>query len=165
MRLKTGLKIPDSVSSPQDLTALLLEMREYARWFAHESIKKRAGAQHASEEPAISPAASELVHDLKASKSLDRQGLDLVIETLEEYKKAAPSLTITLPAPPTNGLKTSLVAWCRENVAPNVLITFRFNTALLGGMIVQCGSRVFDWSFRRQLLAARANFPEVLRRV
>ena len=159
------LKIPDSVSSPQDLAALLLEMREYARWFAHESIKKRVNAKHASDAPVISPAATELVRGLESKKPLDRQSLDALIETLEDYKKAAPSLTITLPAPPTNSLKTTLVAWCRKNIAPDILVTFRFNSALLGGMIVHYGSRVFDWSFRRQLLVARERFPEVLRRV
>jgi len=159
MKLKHDPKIPDSVSSPQDLAALLLEMREYARWFAHESIKKRVNAKHTSDAPAMSAAATQLVRDL------DQKGLDTLIETLEDYKKSAPSLTITLPAPPTNGLKITLVAWCRENIAPNVLVTFRFNSALLGGMTVHFGSRVFDWSFRRQLLAGRERFPEVLRRV
>lgn len=153
------LKIPSTVYSPQDLVVLLLEIREYARWFAHESIKKRAGAKRKSEAPALSPAAAQLTSDL------DQRSLDALIETLEDYKRAAPSLTITLPAPPTSSLKTTLVAWCRENIAPNVLVTFRFNSALLGGMIVTFGSRVFDWSFRRQLLAAKAGFPEVLRRV
>lgn len=159
------LRVPDSVSSPQDLAALLLEMREYARWFGHESIKRRAGASHISHPPLISPAAQELVDGLESKKSLDQKGLDTLIATLEDYKKASPSLTITLAAPPTNGLKTTLVAWCRANIAPNVLVTFRFNSALLGGMIVHFGSRVFDWSFRRQLLGARETFPEVLRRV
>jgi F0F1-type ATP synthase delta subunit len=144
---------------------LLLEIRDYARWFAHESIKKRVNADHVSDAPDISPAATVLIRDMVDKKSLDQKNLDTLIETLEEYKKTAPSLTITLSAPPTGGIKNSLVAWCRENIAPNVLVTFRFNSALLGGMILHSGSRVFDWSFRRQLLAARANFPEVLRRV
>jgi hypothetical protein len=155
-------KLPASISSPQDLTTLVLEMREYARWSHHESIKKRAGVKHSSDAPATSPAASELIRTLK---SPDDKDFDTLIETLESYKTNAPTMTITLPAPPTNGLKTTLVGWCRENIAPNILVSFKFNSALLGGMTVTFGSRVFDWSFRRQLLAAREQFPEVLRRV
>lgn len=159
------LKIPDTVSSPQDLAVLLLEMHDYTRWFAHESIKKRVNAKHTSEAPTLSPAADQLISDLEHKKSLTQQNLDALVETLEEYKKTAPSLTITLPAPPTNSLKATLVGWCRENITPNVLVTFRFNSALLGGMTLHFGSRVFDWSFRRQLLANKERFPEVLRNV
>jgi len=62
-------------------------------------------------------------------------------------------------------IQKNLVNWCRENIAPNILITFQFNATLLGGMVIRHGSNIFDWSFRRQILAARNNFPEVLRRV
>jgi hypothetical protein len=32
-------------------------------------------------------------------------------------------------------------------------------------MVVVHGSRIYDWSFRRQILATREKFPEVLRNV
>ena len=53
---------------------------------------------------------------------------------------------------------------CRP-VAPDVLVNFQFNATILGGMVVRYGSHVYDWSFRRQILAKRDTFPEVLRRV
>ncbi len=159
------LKLPDSVASSQDLTALLLEVRTYARWFTHESIKKRVDVKHSSEPPTLSLATTELIRAWETKKALDSQSLDGLIEALEAYADTARSITITLSAPPTNGLKATLVAWCRANIAPNILVTFQFNATLMGGMVVRYGSRVFDWSFRRQLLAARDRFPEVLRRV
>lgn len=153
------LKLPSSVASQQDLGALEREVREYARWFAHEAIKKRSGVKHASEPPALSTGAKELV------RGAEQAQLEEIIETLKTYATGAPSITITLAAPPPNSLKTTLIAWCRENIAPNILVNFRFNSALLGGMVVHSGSRVFDWSFRRQVLENRDKFPEVLRRV
>lgn len=159
------LKLPDSISSPQDLTGLQLEMREYARWFAHDAMKKRVNVKHASEAPTLSPAATELLRSAGAGKSLTSQNIDELIKTLDVYKHSASTLTITLAAPPTNDIKKTLVSWCRENIAPDILVTFQFNSTILGGMVVRYGSRVFDWSFRRQILSARNNFPEVLRRV
>lgn len=159
------VRLPETISSPQDLAALILEMRSYASWFRHEDIKKRVSPKHASPPPALSRAATDLIRDLEAKKIHTAAGLDQLISQLESYKKTAPSLIITLPAPPPGSLKTTLVEWCRDTIAPNVMVSFRFNSTILGGMIVQCGSRVFDWSFRRQLLAARDDFPEVLRRV
>ena len=159
------LKLPSGVASAQDLTTLLAEIKDYSRWFAHEAIKKQVDAKHTSESPIMSKPAMELLKDWKASQQISQQSLETLINTLQDYIQTAPSITITLAASPTSGIKTSLVAWCRENIAGNILVAFQFNATLLGGMVVQHASHVYDWSFRRQLLAARQNFPEVLRRV
>jgi len=159
------LKLDDSVSSPQDLKSMIVEIREYARWFGHNSIKKRLDARHSSEPPALSPGARAILHEWNTKQPLSQKSLDGLISTLEKYHGTAPQLTITLAAPPANGLKKTLVVWCRDNIAPDVLVTFQFNATLLGGMVVRCGSHIFDWSFRRQLLANREQFPKVLRRV
>ncbi len=154
------LKLPDSIASSMDLSSLLIDLRNYSRWFAHESIKKQVNAKHVSEPPIVSDAATELIHH--CTNKVDIENL---INTLEKYRKSAPSITITLAAPPTNGVKITLVSWCRKNIAPDILVSFRFNSILLGGMVIRCGSRILDLSFRRKILAARQNFPEVLRHV
>jgi hypothetical protein len=159
------LKLPPSVASVQDLTSLTIEMREYSKWYAHEEIKKRVDAKHTSPAPVLSKSASELLREWKSIQKIDRQSLDLLITTLEDYGKKATNITITLAAAPSSGIKTSLVAWCRENLAPDIMVSFQFNATLLGGLVVRHGSHVYDWSFRRQILAARNTFPEVLRSV
>lgn len=159
-----SVKLPATISSPQDLTALVLELKEYGRWAAHEAIKKRVNAKHTSEAPQLSKAAEELLRQV-GKKELNRQHIDELITTLEHYRATAPTLTVTLAAPPTGGIKTTLVTWCRDNIAPNVLVNFQFSSAILGGMVVRSGSHIFDWSFRRQLLESRGKFPEVLRNV
>ena len=159
------LKLPPSVSSPQDLTSLILEIHDYARWFAHEAIKKRVSGSASSHAPLVSAGTEELLRSWALQNPLSTNSLTILITTLEEYKKTAPSLTVTLAAPPTNGIKMALVEWCRTNISPNILVSFSFNGTLLGGMVIRYGSRVFDWSFRRQILDGRSKFPEVLRRV
>lgn len=159
------LQLPSSVTSPQDLKALVLEIRQYARWFSHADVKKRVSDARTVEPPAISEAAEEILQKLSAGKPLSQEGLDKLIAALEDYENSAPRMTITLAAPPSGKLKKTLTDWCRENVEPGILVNFRFNSTLLGGMVVTYGSRIFDWSFRRQILAERGRFPEVLRNV
>lgn len=159
------LQLESSISSPQDLKSVILEIREYARWYSHNSIKKQVRAGHAADQPELSSAANALVHSWAAKNPLSTRSLDGLIAALQEYQETAQQMTITLAAPPTSGLKKTLVAWCRENIAPDVLVNFQFNATILGGMVVRYGSHIFDWSFRRQILDARTNFPEVLRRV
>jgi hypothetical protein len=160
------LNLPANVSSPQDLKAIILEIRQYAHWLGQYAIKKRVSNNSKSDAPpAISQTAVTLIEALTHEKQLSQAGLDELIASLETLAATAPRLTITLAAPPAGSLKKTLVTWCRQHIGPNVLVDFRFNSTLLGGMVVRYGSHVYDWSFRRQILAARGRFPEVLRRV
>ena len=156
------LKLPDSISSVQDVTALTLEVREYAKWFSHAAIMKKINNKNVSKQPTLSASANEMLRNWSNGKSLTRQNLDA---TLEKFKRTSETMTIVLAAPATNDIKRQLVAWCRKNVSDNILVTFQFNATLLGGMVVRYGSRIFDWSFRRKILANRGHFPEVLRNV
>lgn len=160
------LPLPDTVSSEQDLKSLILEIRDYARWAGQAAVKKKLHSKHAPPEaPELSAGAKQLVKEWTAKEPLSRESMDKLITALEEAGSKAPTVTITLAAPPTSGLKKTLVAWCRENVSPNVLVAFDFNSTLLGGMVVRHGSHIFDWSFRKQILTSKSKFPEVLRRV
>lgn len=157
------LTLPNSVSSRQDVQSLLLDVHEYARWFAHDAVKKRLRVKRSGEPPAISPAASEVIRDWGMLKPLSPATFDELVRALEEFQDAAPSITITLAAPAPGSLKKTLVDWCRKNIAPDILVNFEFNATLLGGIVVRCGSHLSDYSFRQQILDNRAKFPEILK--
>lgn len=159
------IKLPNNIASSEDLNDLLIELHDYSKWLNHQSIKKSMNVNTESKSPILSISAAELLHTIGEKKSINQSDLDQAIESIKKYIKQAPTITITLAAPPTNSIKINIVAWCRENLAPNILINFRFNKILLGGMVVRCGSRIFDWSFRRQILASSSKLPEVLRNV
>lgn len=158
-------KLPDTVSSIQDLQALIIEVREYTKWFSHAAILKKMNGKNVPNPPSLSPSTSEMIRSWANGKPLTRQNLDLLIIGLEKYKHSAENMTIILAAPATGDIKKQLVGWCRKNVSDNILVSFQFNATILGGMVVRYGSRIFDWSFRRQILANRTKFPEVLKNV
>lgn len=160
-----NINLPDTISSPQDLNALVLEVHDYARWFSHASVKKRVAGGAATEPPALTPAAVAVLHDWHTKDQVSTESLDKLAAFLQTAAEKAPIVHITLAAPPVAGLKKDLTQWCRQNLNKGVLVTFDFNATLLGGMIVRTGSRIFDWSFRRQILENRTKFPEVLRHV
>lgn len=157
--------LPPSICSEQDLEALIFELHSYVRWFTHNNIKHIVDAKNAVRPPELSQAALTMVRDTTTGALLSQDHLDELITALDTYKTTAPSMTITLAAPVGPTLKATLTKWCRDNLSPDILVNFRFNATLLGGMVVQYGSRIFDWSFRRAILANRARFPEILRHV
>lgn len=159
------LQLPDNVATGQDVQALVLEVRTYAKWYSQYAIKKRLRLKSARQEPDVSAAAKELIRDWAMQKPLSTASLDELVTALNSFESTAPQITITLAAPPTAGVKKTLVGWCRNKIAPNILVNFQFNAELLGGLVVRSGSHIFDWSFRRQILSAQDKFPEYLRRV
>ena len=159
------IKLDEDISSTHDLQAVIAETKDYAKWYSHNSMKKRLKSKHEAEQPYLSIAAKNMIRQYSDKNLVGRSSLDQLISTLEHFVKHAPQMTITLAAPPTVSIKKLLVSWCRDNLSHGVLVNFEFKTGLLGGMVVRSGSHIYDWSFRRQILEANAKFPEVLRRV
>jgi hypothetical protein len=159
------INLQDNIYSREDLREVILEVKKYAGWYAQTAIKMQVTKNNTYEEPAFSPVAVSIINQWAKENPISPKSLDALIQSLEDYAESAPVITITLAAPVPNSLKRVLVEWCRKNIAPNALIDVRFNATMLGGMVVQYGSHIHDWSFRRQILAERGKFPEVLRRV
>jgi F0F1-type ATP synthase delta subunit len=159
------LNLQDSVYSPQDLKAIILEVRKYAHWAAQYTVKMRVSNDKSDLTPTISQTTTKIIKEWAEQNPLNEKSIGELISSLEALEANSPRITITLPAAPGNSLKKTLVMWFRQNIDADILVDFHFNSTLLGGMVVRYGSHVYDWSFRRQILAARERFPEVLRRV
>lgn len=165
MKNNQALVLPDTIASPQDLMQLMQEVALYADWYAHESIHQRVVQKKGQAAPTISPSAQKVISDWDAQTPVSTKGFTELIAVLESYIQQAEVMTITLAAPVTQPVKDSLVAWCRNNISAHIFVSFRYNSTILGGLVVRHGSRIFDWSFKRQIIAASQNFVEVLRRV
>jgi hypothetical protein len=159
------INLQDNVASRQDLKAVVMDVRKYAQWYAQTTVKMKYSAAQSYELPVISPAATNIINEWNKEDPVSPKSLDELIMALDDFEASAPRMTITLAAPAPNSLKMTILKWCRENVAPNMLVDFKFNSTMLGGMVVQYGSHVYDWSFRQRILDARNKFPEVLRSV
>lgn len=159
------LTLPDSVASAQDLATILGDVHTYAKWASRELIKQKVSGKSTGPHPEISSDASAIIRAWSSGKALTQTNIDSLVKALEDYKKAAPTITITLAAVPSGEVKAKLVAWCRKEIAQDVLVSFRLNRNILGGMVVAYGSHIHDWSFRRKLLEAPKPFHEVLAHV
>jgi len=159
------LTLPETVASDQDLAALLSDVHTYAKWASRELIKQKVAGKSTGTQPALSPEAAAVIRSWGGGKALTAASIDSLVKALESYKKSAPTITITLAAVPSGEVKSKLVGWCRKNIDARVLISFRLNRNILGGMVVAYGSHIHDWSFRRKLMDAPKPFHEVLRSV
>jgi hypothetical protein len=157
--------LPNEISSLQDLRALIIDVQQYSKWFSQVSVKMKFNKGLQIEQPVFPAPAVQVISQWAGDKPLTKDRLDELIEGLKQVEENAPQISITLAAPASNGLKQSMVKWCRQNMSPDILVNFKFNATILGGMVVNYGSHIYDWSFRRKILANRDKFPEMLRHV
>jgi len=160
-----NMTIPDSVASMQDLNTVINDVNTYARWASRELIKQKVAGKSSGAQPLVSPEASQIIREWSGGKPVTQSSIEDLVKSLSDYKKTAPSVTITLAAVPSGEVKTKLVGWCRKELSPGMLVSFRLNRNILGGMVVAYGSHIHDWSFRRKLMDAQKPFHEVLAHV
>ncbi len=158
-----ALKLSPEIISSEDLRSVILELIGFAKWLRQNEIKMKVTNKPAPNKPSLSDAAAAILNQLDAKLSADQ--LDGLIKSLNDQFKSLPKASVTLAAMPGVSVKRQLAGWCRDNISPLLLIDFRYNAAILGGMVVNVGSRTFDWSFRRQLLEHKDKLAEAFLRV
>lgn len=149
------IKLTDQIISSDDLRQLIEELKDYIKWFNHEKISKKVSKSSTITKPEFSEQLNDLLslwHDKKEMSSLT---LDALMDELSDYIEKAPRMSITLAALPTTKIKIDLTQWCRKNVSPEILIDFKYNRTILGGMIISYKSHIYDLSYRRRLLASK----------
>lgn len=153
--------LPDSIASRQDVARLRTEVERYQSWSRQYQNAARRDIQYQREQPLLSEAASLLIRRWLEAK---QSSADL-IKTLAGIANQAPSITLTLAAPPPPTVQAELVKWVRSHIDKQMLVDFRWNSSIIGGMIAQTNNALYDWSHRNLLMGSREKLVERLRRV
>lgn len=158
-------KLSEQIITPDDLLSITNELRNYAKWYDHNAVKLKVLKSKDTNNVDLSSEAQDLLKQWIGSKPIDSKAIHSLISELEVQFTKVPKIRIVLPAVPSKGVKLSLSNWCRTNLSPDAIVDFKYNSLLLGGMVVYSGSRIFDWSFRRQILNDKDKLKEVITRV
>ena len=148
--------LPSSIYSPDHLRFCVDELNAYA-----EALHKRDRGGH-SPLPELSRESLDLLNEIKGADSSRSDVVEALAAELQRHLDAAPSVTLTLCATASHGLKTELVDWLRSNTAREVMVEFLVNPDIAGGMIIRTTNKVFDFSFRSKLLAQPERFTKLL---
>lgn len=127
---------------------------------ALESPRVAKGVKTALLEDALSGVAPrEFVNFLEAVVRRGRQGL--LSEIAAEYQGLLDVALnrvhagVTLATEPQTALRNDVVKRLRQSLGKDVRAHFRADPAILGGVVVRVGDRVYDGSLRRRLLVLK----------
>lgn len=153
-----SISLPATVASRQDVARLRTEVERYRAWIRQYKNAMKRDIHYQHEQPALSDAATILIRQwLEAN-----QTLDTLITELEKLAKTAPSITLTLAGPAPASVQAQLVGWARSRLSEQMLVEFRWNAQILGGIVARTDTSIYDWSHRQLLIASREKLVERL---
>lgn len=160
-----SLILPDDVYSPDQVSTVVLDLNTYQGELRDHAARERGSK---SKRKAEKPEPSALLQAVLESAGLDTvtpDSLDELRRALEEILKKSCVAHVTLAALPNLSFKKKITTWFRQEISPNMLLTFAVRTDIGGGAIIQTGSHVYDFSFRNLLIANKAKLAEIAARV
>lgn len=154
---------PKELHSSEELGLLIIEFRDYLGKLHDRSVRKKVVGTAHEALPELSVLASKTLqaNDISSTKMVAIEGL---LRDLEAIRDKAPAAHITLVELPDHTIKEQLVKWFRSSIDPHLLVSFTGRSDIGGGMILQAGSRRYDFTFRTQLLENKAHLIGVLAR-
>ncbi len=156
-----ALRLPVDLYSVDQLSAIMLELHDYTSILLSHAIKiKATNSQLPAEAPHISALLLGVFHGASITPG-NQTKAESLLHALELIRSRAPVVHVTLPALPNRTFKRQLTVWFRSEVHPHTFLSFVTRTDMGGGIILQAGSGVYDFSFRRQLLGNKHRIAEI----
>ncbi len=154
-----AFELPSAIYSPDLLDSVVYEAQQYLDWYRQARVQKKVGAT-AAEEPTHSAETLLVIEAWLDGKKPTLEAIEELIVYLKALK--LPVVHLTLAALPNHGQRARLVDWFRANVANNILIAFVADRNLGGGLVVRTPNRIFDYTWKEQLIAGRDKLPGII---
>jgi hypothetical protein len=157
-----AFELPGAVYSPQLLESVTFDIEHYLDWYRQTKIQKKVGAK-SSDEPTHSAETALVIEAWLAGKSPTVESLEELIKYLRALK--LPEVHVMLAALPNRAQREELVNWFRTNTTPHLLLSFVADRNLGGGVVVRTPNRVFDYTWKQELLGSRDKIAGIVKRV
>ena len=156
--------LPTDLYSPEQLSAVVIELRTYIGVLRDATVRARATKSEVSAPGHLSALLLGVFRGAGAD-STDIEASEKLLKELEAIRDKAPAVHLMMAALPNRDLKRKFTDWFRASVHPYTLLTFATRADIGGGIVVQAGSHIYDYSFRQQILANRTRISEIYARV
>lgn len=160
----TAFTLPQDLYSPDQLSALVLELKTFRSATQDADTRTKTGSKKSPLLPEPSPLLSTIFKDMGIT-TLSITAVEDLHKRLETMLNKAPVAHVMLAGMPSQAIKRQLTDWFRKQVSPDMLITFSVRGDLCGGAVIQVGSHIYDFSFKRLLLENKQKIGEIAGRV
>lgn len=157
--MASGDVLTPLIASPSDLKRARRELEELDE-FLHQSSLRQGGKE------VKLPTTSRMLEDLAAESDLNllkKTDRDRLMKFLTLLLQKAPVLHMSFASEPSPKFMAKLIAWLRENIHPQVVVSVGIQPSIAAGCVVRTANRQFDFSMRQALDTQTALFINNLR--
>ncbi|EDK72544.1 hypothetical protein TM7_0328 [candidate division TM7 genomosp. GTL1] len=155
--------LPGELWSDTQLGWAIVELREYAAKLRDRAARRQVASTVGEEMPPLSPLGVKILQANNVTLAKAEE-IEALVRELETIRGQAPTTRLILADVPDDLVRSQIVGWFRQSVHPYVLVTFIARADIGGGMILQAGSKHYDFSYKKRLLENKAKLPEILAR-
>jgi len=154
------LRLPLDLYSPEQLSTIIIELRGHASSLRDATVRARVAPQ---ESPAQIHTSALLLGTYREAgvSQTDQIASEKLLKQLEAIRDRAPAVHLMMAALPNRDFKRKLVEWFRSEIHPYSLLTFATRADIGGGVIIQAGSHIYNYSFREQILSHKHRISEM----
>jgi F0F1-type ATP synthase delta subunit len=162
--MSTSVQLPTDLYSPDQLSAIIIELRGHSSSLRDANVRARVVRAEVSAPTHLSALLLGVLRSTNISTT-DQAGAEQLLKGLEAIRDKAPAVHLMMAALPNRALKRQLTEWFRTEIHPFALLTFATRADIGGGVIIQAGSRIYDYSFRQQILGHKHRISEIFQSV
>lgn len=160
----SSVRLPADLYSPEQLGAIIIELRSNISALRDASVRAKATNSEVTAPGHTSALLMGAMHGAN-TKATDMAGLEKLLKELEGIRDKAPAVHLMMAALPNRDLKRKLTEWFRAHIHPYAMLTFATRADIGGGLVIQAGSHVYDYSFRQQILGNKQRISEIFNSV
>jgi hypothetical protein len=157
-----AFELPSSIYSQELLESVVYELEQYLEWYHQVKVQHQVGAK-LKPEPTYSGETSAVIQNWFVGRPSTMTALEELIGHLKRLK--LPVVHITLAAVPNHAQRLQLVDWFRAVAGRPLLVSFVADRNVGGGVVVRTPNRIFDYSWRQQLIEGRSKISGIISHV
>jgi F0F1-type ATP synthase delta subunit len=158
-----NLNLPIDLYSIDQLSAVIIELRNYIGDLHDRNVRKKLSKDHSEALPQISALLLGVLHGAETRQG-DLAAAEKTLKALQDLRNNAPTIRVALPDIPDRTLKRQFTVWFRTQINPTTLLSFALRTDIGGGAIIQSGSHVYDFSLKAKIINNREQIYEIYKR-
>lgn len=151
---KPSFALPPALVTRADLARLVREVERVDNDLEAQKARSRIDSAAGYRVPAVSRSLEDFLDLNKLELSDDRARIQLR-EYLKQLKEHAPVLHMTFAAEAEPEFLQQLVAWLRQEIHPDTLLSVGLQPSLVGGAYVRTPNHVHDFSVKSLLQGKR----------
>lgn len=152
--------LPSCIATRRDVMGLLRELERIDAALTESEARQKVGAS-VNDGPAFSDKLVDFLNENHVTLS-DTQARHQLIQRLQRFKDTMPLVHMTFATEADPQSIEQLVAWMRQAVHPQAVLTIGLQPELIGGVHIRTTNHIHDLSVRARLGDARYLIAEEL---